>query len=63
MPFVPCNIGEINQVVLNGWKWSFTRDRFYEKQGLAYNKYKIRGDANCVVISITDNGGGIQINV
>ena len=66
MPFVPCNIGEINQVVLNLVVNGAhaIRDRFGEKQkGLLIINTKYYEDANCVVISITDNGGGIPLNV
>jgi len=63
---VPCNIGEINQVVLN---WIVNgahaiRDRLKEGQkgniAISTQHYP---DAQCVVIAIADNGGGIPEKV
>ena len=66
LPMVPCNIGEINQVVLNLIVNGAhaIRDRFNENQkGILTVSSKHYPDANCVVISITDNGGGIPEKV
>ena len=66
LPMVPCNIGEINQVVLNLIVNGAhaIRDRFQENQkGTLTVASKHYPDANCVVISITDNGGGIPEKV
>ena len=66
LPMVPCNIGEINQVVLNLIVNGAhaIRDRFHENQkGTLTVASKHYPDANCVVISITDNGGGIPEKV
>ncbi|MBT3637209.1 MAG: hypothetical protein HN531_09730 [Opitutae bacterium] len=66
LPMVPCNIGEINQVVLNLIVNGAhaIRDRFQENQkGTLIVGSKHYPDANCVVISITDNGGGIPEEV
>jgi len=66
LPMVPCNIGEINQVVLNLIVNGAhaIRDRFEDGQKgtliVATNHYP---EKNCVVISITDNGGGIPEDV
>ena len=66
LPFVPCNIGEINQVVLNLVVNGAhaIRDRFTDGQKgnlrVATQHYP---DAGCVVISINDNGGGIPKRV
>ena len=66
LPFVPCNIGEINQVVLNLVVNGAhaIRDRFTDGQKgnlrVATQHYP---DAACVVISINDNGGGIPKRV
>ena len=64
LPFVPCNIGEINQVVLNLVVNGAhaIRDRFQDGQkGSLKVSTKHYGDAKCVVISINDNGGGIPL--
>ena len=66
LPMVPCNVGEINQVVLNLIVNGAhaIRDRFQENQkGTLIVGSKHYPDANCVVISITDNGGGIPEEV
>jgi signal transduction histidine kinase len=66
LPMVPCNIGEINQVILNLIVNGAhaIRDRFEEKQkGTLIVGSQHYPDANCVVISITDNGGGIPEKV
>ncbi len=66
LPMVPCNIGEINQVVLNLIVNGAhaIRDRFQEKQkGMLIVATQHYADANCVIISITDNGGGIPEKV
>jgi signal transduction histidine kinase len=66
LPMVPCNIGEINQVILNLIVNGAhaIRDRFEEKQkGTLIVRSQHYPDANCVVISITDNGGGIPEKV
>jgi signal transduction histidine kinase len=66
LPMVPCNVGEINQVVLNLIVNGAhaIRDRFQESQkGTLIVGSKHYPDANCVVISITDNGGGIPEKV
>jgi len=66
LPMVPCNIGEINQVVLNLIVNGAhaIRDRFQENQkGTLIVGSKHYPDSNCVVISITDNGGGIPKEV
>ena len=66
LPMVPCNIGEINQVVLNLIVNGAhaIRDRFEDGQKgtliVATNHYP---EKDCVVISITDNGGGIPEGV
>ena len=66
LPMVPCNIGEINQVVLNLIVNGAhaIRDRFEDGQKgtliVATNHYP---EKDCVVISITDNGGGIPEDV
>lgn len=66
LPMVPCNIGEINQVVLNlivNGSHAI-RDRISEGQKgnivVSTNYYP---DASCVVITIADNGGGIPAKV
>ena len=66
LPFVPCNIGEINQVVLNLVVNGAhaIRDRFQESQkGDLKVSTKHYADADCVVVSINDNGGGIPPKV
>jgi signal transduction histidine kinase len=66
LPFVPCNIGEINQVVLNLVVNGAhaIRDRFTDGQkGNLRVSTKHYPDAGCVVISINDNGGGIPPKV
>jgi signal transduction histidine kinase len=65
-PMVPCNIGEINQVVLNLIVNGAhaIRDRFQENQkGTLIVGTKHYPDSECVVISISDNGGGIPADV
>lgn len=66
LPFVPCNIGEINQVVLNLVVNGAhaIRDRFQEAQkGNLKVSTMHYADAGCVVISINDDGGGIPKKV
>ncbi len=66
LPFVPCNIGEINQVVLNLVVNGAhaIRDRFGDGQkGNLKVSSKLYANAGCVVISINDNGGGIPLKV
>ena len=66
LPFVPCNIGEINQVVLNLVVNGAhaIRDRFQESQkGNLKVTTMHYADAGCVVISINDDGGGIPKKV
>mgnify|MGYP001997593635 CR=1 FL=1 len=66
MPLVPCNIGEINQVVLNLIVNGAhaIRDRFGDGQkGTLIVRSKFYKDAGCVVLSIIDNGGGIPPKV
>ncbi len=66
LPFVPCNIGEINQVVLNLVVNGAhaIRDRFQEgKKGNLKVSTMHYADAGCVVISINDDGGGIPKKV
>jgi signal transduction histidine kinase len=66
LPMVPCNIGEINQVVLNLIVNGAhaIRDRFQENQkGSLIVSTKHYPDSECVVISISDNGGGIPTDV
>ena len=66
LPMVPCNIGEINQVVLNLIVNGAhaIRDRFQENQkGTLIVSTKHYPDSECVVISISDNGGGIPTDV
>ena len=60
LPMVPCNVGEINQVVLNLIVNGAhaIRDRFKEAQkGTLIVKSQHYPDANCVIVSIADNGG------
>jgi len=66
LPFVPCNIGEINQVVLNLVVNGAHAIRDYFTDGQKGNLLvttKHYESAGCVVISITDNGGGIPQKV
>ena len=66
LPMVPCNIGEINQVVLNlvvnGAHAIRDRVGSAEKGEINFST-KLYPHDNCVVISITDNGGGIPKKV
>jgi signal transduction histidine kinase len=66
LPLVPCNIGEINQVVLNLIVNGAhaIRDRIVDGQkGNIVVSTKHYPDAQCVVIAIADNGGGIPVKV
>ena len=66
IPMVPCNIGEINQVVLNLIVNGAhaIRDRYGSGQkGLLSISTKHYSNDECVIISITDNGGGIPAKV
>ncbi len=66
LPMVPCNIGEINQVVLNLIVNGAhaIRDRITEGQkGTIVVATRHYPDAQCVIISIADNGGGIPAKV
>jgi two-component system NtrC family sensor kinase len=66
LPLVPCNIGEINQVVLNLIVNGAhaIRDRIVDGQkGNIVVSTKHYPDAQCVVIAIADNGGGIPAKV
>tara|TARA_Y100001947_G_scaffold18537_1_gene13537 strand:- start:1115 stop:2809 length:1695 start_codon:yes stop_codon:yes gene_type:complete len=66
LPMVPCNIGEINQVVLNLIVNGAhaIRDRFEDGQkGTLIVATNHHPEKDCVVISITDNGGGIPEDV
>ena len=66
LPMVPCNIGEINQVVLNLIVNGAhaIRDRLSEGQkGNLVVTTQHYPDAQCVVIAIADNGGGIPPKV
>jgi len=66
LPMVPCNIGEINQVVLNLIVNGAhaIRDRLSEGQkGNLVVTTQHYPDAECVVIAIADNGGGIPPKV
>ena len=66
LPMVPCNIGEINQVVLNLIVNGAhaIRDRFEDGQkGALIVTTRHYPEKNCVIISITDNGGGIPQDV
>ncbi len=66
LPMVPCNIGEINQVVLNlivnGAHAIRDRDEASVKGEIKISTKHYPSD-DCVVISITDNGGGIPQQV
>lgn len=66
LPLVPCNIGEINQVVLNLIVNGAhaIRDRITEGQkGNLVVSTRHYPDAQCVIIAIADNGGGIPAKV
>mgnify|MGYP001180264710 CR=1 FL=1 len=66
IPMVPCNIGEINQVVLNLIVNGAhaIRDRYGSGQkGILSISTKHYVKDECVIISITDNGGGIPAKV
>jgi signal transduction histidine kinase len=66
LPFVPCNIGEINQVVLNLVVNGAhaIRDHFSDGQkGNLLISTKHYEDAGCAIIAIKDNGGGIPKEV
>ena len=66
LPMVPCNIGEINQVVLNLIVNGAhaIRDRFKDSQrGTLVVTTKHYPEQDCAVISILDNGGGIPEKV
>ena len=66
LPMVPCNIGEINQVVLNLIVNGAhaIRERFNgEQKGLIVVSTKHYPQADCVVVMINDNGGGIPEKV
>ncbi|MDA7756883.1 ATP-binding protein [Opitutales bacterium] len=66
LQMVPCNVGEINQVVLNLVVNGAhaIRDRFESKgKGEITITTKHYPSDDCVVISITDNGGGIPLKV
>lgn len=66
LPMVPCNIGEINQVVLNlivnGAHAIRDREEANVKGEIKISTKHYPSD-DCVVISITDNGGGIPEQV
>ena len=62
LPLVPCNVGEINQVVLNLIVNGAhaIRDRITDGQkGNIVVSTRHYPDAGCVIIAIADNGGGI----
>jgi signal transduction histidine kinase len=66
LQMVPCNVGEINQVVLNLVVNGAhaIRDRFESKgKGEITITTKHYPSDDCAVISITDNGGGIPLKV
>jgi len=66
IPLVPCNIGEINQVVLNLIVNGAhaIRDRFKDgTKGNLVVSSRHYPDHNCVIIAIADNGGGIPQEV
>ena len=66
IPMVPCNIGEINQVVLNLIVNGAhaIRDRFKERtKGNLVVSSRHYPDHDCVIIAIADNGGGIPQEV
>ena len=66
LPLVPCNVGEINQVVLNLIVNGAhaIRDRITDGQkGNILVSSRHYPDAGCVIIAIADNGGGIPPKV
>ncbi|MGA1101186.1 MAG: sensor histidine kinase [Opitutales bacterium] len=66
LPLIPCNIGEINQVVLNLIVNGAhaIRDRLADGQkGNIVVSTRHYPDAGCVIIAIADNGGGIPQKV
>jgi signal transduction histidine kinase len=66
LPLVPCNVGEINQVVLNLIVNGAhaIRDRITDGQkGNIVVSTRHYPDAGCVIIAIADNGGGIPQKV
>jgi signal transduction histidine kinase len=66
LPLIPCNIGEINQVVLNLIVNGAhaIRDRLADGQkGNIVVSTRHYPDAGCVIIAIADNGGGIPKKV
>jgi signal transduction histidine kinase len=66
LPLVPCNVGEINQVVLNLIVNGAhaIRDRISDGQkGNIVVSTRHYPDAGCVIIAIADNGGGIPPKV
>ncbi len=66
LPLVPCNVGEINQVVLNLIVNGAhaIRDRITDGQkGNIVVSTRHYPDAGCVIIAIADNGGGIPPKV
>ena len=66
IPMVPCNIGEINQVVLNLIVNGAhaIRDRFGDAQkGMLSISTTHYPNEECTIISINDNGGGIPAKV
>jgi signal transduction histidine kinase len=66
LPLVPCNVGEINQVVLNLIVNGAhaIRDRITDGQkGNIVVSTRNYPDAGCVIIAIADNGGGIPPKV
>jgi len=66
LPLVPCNVGEINQVVLNLVVNGAhaIRDRISDGQkGNIVISTRHYPDAGCVIIAIADNGGGIPPKV
>jgi signal transduction histidine kinase len=66
LPLVPCNVGEINQVILNLIVNGAhaIRDRISDGQkGNIVVSTRHYPDAGCVIIAIADNGGGIPPKV
>ena len=66
LPLVPCNVGEIIQVVLNLIVNGAhaIRDRITDGQkGNIVVSTRHYPDAGCVIIAIADNGGGIPPKV
>ena len=66
LPLVPCNVGEINQVVLNLIVNGAhaIRDRISDGQkGNIVVSTRHYPEEGCVIIAITDNGGGIPPKV